>query len=70
MTSKWKRIQGVPGWRERHVSNGQDDSGRIHAGPHQGRWDLLVSHKAQQDRDISWLAKQAILTVPNFTAFR
>jgi hypothetical protein len=54
----WKRIQGAPGWWERHVSNGQDDSGRIYARRVQGRCDLLVSHKSQQARDISWLEKQ------------
>ena len=60
MTGNWKRIQGAPGWWERRVSNGQDDSGRIYARPRQGRCDVLVSHKAQQGRDISWLARQAI----------
>jgi hypothetical protein len=55
----WKRIQGAPGWWERHVSNGQDDSGRVYARRVQRRWDLLVSHKSQQSRDVSWLGKQS-----------
>ena len=28
---QWKVIRGAPGWRERHVSNGRDDSGRLYA---------------------------------------
>jgi hypothetical protein len=54
----WKRIHGAPGWWERHISNGQDDSGRIYARPAGKCWDLLVSHKSQQARDLSWLAKR------------
>jgi len=52
----WKKIHGTPGWWERHISNGQDDSGRIYARPTAGKWEVLVSHKAQQRRDIEWLA--------------
>jgi hypothetical protein len=55
----WKKIHGAPGWWERHVSNGQDDSGRIYARTTGGSWDLLVSHKSQQTRDIVWLSRQA-----------
>jgi hypothetical protein len=54
----WKKIYGAPGWRERHVSDGQDDSGRIYARLTGRCWDLLVSHKSQQARDVSWLARQ------------
>ena len=55
----WKRIHGAPGWWERHVSNGQDDSGRIYARRAKGAWHLLISHKSEQARDIAWLARQA-----------
>jgi hypothetical protein len=54
----WKRIHTAPGWWERHISNGQDDSGRIYTRRTGGCWDLLVSHKSEQARDVSWLAKQ------------
>jgi hypothetical protein len=54
----WKKIHGTSGWWERHVSNGQDDSGRIYARRGNGYWELLVSHKAQQTRDINWLNRQ------------
>jgi hypothetical protein len=54
----WKRIHGAPGWWERHVSNGQDGSGRIYAQRANGSWHLLISHKSEQARDIVWLAKQ------------
>lgn len=53
----WKKLKGVPGWWERHVSNGEDDSGRCYArfvGGSAG-WEVLLSHKAEQDRDIAWL---------------
>jgi hypothetical protein len=56
----WKKIYGAPGWWERHVSDGQDDSGRIYARRTEGCWDVLVSHKSQQPRDVAWLAKQPI----------
>jgi hypothetical protein len=59
MTSSWRKIRGAPGWWERHISNGQDDAGRIYARSRLGRWELLVSHKGQQERDIVWLRKQA-----------
>jgi hypothetical protein len=58
LSSNWKRVRGASGWWERHVSNGQDDSGRIYAHSRDGGWDLLISHKAQQGRDISWLDAQ------------
>jgi len=54
----WKRIHGASGWWERHVSNGQDDSGRIYAQRANGSWHLLISHKSEQARDIAWLARQ------------
>jgi hypothetical protein len=55
----WKRIRGADGWWERHLINGRDNTGRIYvrksAGP---TWDVLMSHKSEQQRDIAWLARQ------------
>jgi hypothetical protein len=53
----WKKLHGAPGWWERHVSNGQDDSGRIYARRGEGSWEVLISHKSQQARDITWLER-------------
>lgn len=54
----WKNIHGAAGWRERHVSTGQDDSGRVYARhSSQGRVQVLVSVKGMQDRDIDWLRR-------------
>ena len=55
----WKKIHAAEGWWERHVSNGQDDAGRIYARRSDGGgWDVLVSHKGDQPRDLAWLARQ------------
>jgi len=55
----WKKIRGAERWWERHVSNGQDDSGRIYARHAAGeQWEILVSHKTEQPRDIAWLSRQ------------
>ena len=55
----WKKIHVAEGWWERHVSNGQDDAGRIYARRGGGGgWDVLVSHKGDQSRDFAWLARQ------------
>jgi len=53
----WKKMYAAPGWWERHVSNGQDDSGRLYVRRAEGRWEVLVSHKSQQARDLGWLAR-------------
>jgi hypothetical protein len=53
----WKKLRGAPGWWERHVSNGQDDSGRLYVRRAEGHWEVLVSHKSQQARDIAWLTR-------------
>lgn len=55
----WKKLQGVDAWWERHVSNGDDDAGRIYGrfDPSGRAWDILLSHKGQQGRDISWLQR-------------
>lgn len=57
MPVNWKKLKGLSDWLERHISNGQDDAGRLYA--HLDRdnrvWNVLVSHKAEQSRDIAWL---------------
>ena len=47
--------------RDRHVSNGQDDSGRIYAQRANGSWHLLISHKSEQARDIAFACQAACL---------
>lgn len=53
----WKKLKGLDRWWARHVSTGLDDSGRIYACalPRRGGWDVLVSYKNEQDKDIAWL---------------
>ena len=45
--SAWKFVKGLSGWLERHVSNGQADTGRAYArlDSSDRKWDVLVSHK-------------------------
>jgi hypothetical protein len=56
----WKKLKGLDAWWERHMSNGQDDAGRIYArlGHLDRIWDVLISHKSEQTRDIAWLVLQ------------
>lgn len=56
----WKSVQGASKWWERHVSTGQDDSGRVYARYDTSgrRWDVLVSWKSEQQADIAWLKRQ------------
>lgn len=55
----WWKVQGVEGWWESHVSTGQDDSGRVYARRMADRrWEVLLSRKGQQSRDIAWLGRQ------------
>lgn len=58
--SNWKKVKGVDGWWERHVSNGQDDSGRAYArwSGTNLQWEVLISHKGEQARDMAWLGRQ------------
>jgi hypothetical protein len=56
----WKKLKGLDEWWERHMSDGQDDAGRIYArfsNPDRV-WDVLISHKSEQTRDLAWLARQ------------
>ena len=57
MPTAWKKVQGATGWWERH---GHDDAGRIYARLDSStrRWEVLVSHKGDQSRDINWLVRQ------------
>jgi hypothetical protein len=56
----WKKLKGLDAWWERHMSDGQDDAGRVYArlGNSDRVWDVLISHKSEQSRDISWLSRQ------------
>jgi hypothetical protein len=56
----WKKLKGLDDWWERHISDGQDDAGRVYArlGDSDRLWDVLISHKSEQARDIAWLARQ------------
>jgi hypothetical protein len=57
----WKALRGAERWWERHVSTGQDDSGRAYArfDPASRQWDLLLGWKGEQARDIDWLKRRA-----------
>ena len=50
----WKKLRGLEDWWERHMSDGQDDAGRVYArlGPFDRIWDVLVSHKSEQSREL------------------
>src|SRR6266849_7423158 len=56
----WKKLKGLDDWWERHMSDGQDDAGRVYArlANPERVWDVLISHKSEQARDIGWLARQ------------
>lgn len=55
----WKSVQGASGWWERHVSDGQANTGRLYAlyVAEARRWDVLISDKAEQPRDMTWLRR-------------
>ena len=56
----WKKLKGLDAWWERHMSDGQDDAGRVYVRLRESDriWDVLISHKSEQSRDIAWLARQ------------
>ncbi|WP_038950448.1 hypothetical protein [Bradyrhizobium genomosp. III] len=56
----WKKLKGLEHWWERHMSDGQDDAGRIYVRFSNADrvWDVLISHKSEQTRDVTWLARQ------------
>jgi hypothetical protein len=55
----WKAVQGASRWWERHVSDGQDNTGRLYAQyvSETRRWHVLISDKAEQPRDMAWLRR-------------
>lgn len=55
----WKKLRGAQQWWERHVSSGEDDAGRAYARalPGGAGWEVLLSDKGSQDRDLAWLRK-------------
>jgi len=57
----WKSVQGASGWWERHVSDGQANTGRLYAMyiAAARRWDVLISDKGEQPRDMAWLRRHA-----------
>ncbi len=52
--SEWKAVKGAAPWIERHVSNGQDNTGRAYARFDRSdrRWDVLISDKNDQPKDV------------------
>jgi hypothetical protein len=56
----WKAVQGASRWWERHVSDGQDNTGRLYAQyvPETRHWHVLISDKAEQPRDMAWLRRR------------
>jgi hypothetical protein len=56
----WKSFRSAERWWERHVSNGEDDTGRAYARFDTGTrsWRVLLGWKAAQDRDSAWLKRQ------------
>ena len=59
MPPAWKSVHSVPAWWERHISDGRDNTGRMYARLDRDNscWKVLISHKAEQARDIAWLRK-------------
>ena len=56
---RWKTTQAVEGVIQKsHVGNGQDNQGRVYARRIDASWSVLVSHKADQPRDIAWLKRR------------
>lgn len=57
----WKSLRGAERWWERHVSTGQDDSGRAYArfDAVVRKWEVLLGWKGEQPRDIDWLKRKA-----------
>jgi hypothetical protein len=53
-----KKVRGTEGWLERHFSTGRSDDGRVYfKRRHDGTYDVLVSDKAAQLRDIERLKR-------------
>lgn len=56
--SNWKKLKGLDGWFERHVSDGRSDAGRIYARHYDSGWQILFGNKGEQATDIAWLSRQ------------
>jgi hypothetical protein len=58
--SAWKSVQGTSPWIERHVSDGQNNTGRAYSRLDRTdrRWEVLISYKVDQPQDIDWLRRQ------------
>ena len=56
----WKSVKGASPWIERHVSDGQDNTGRAYARLDRSdrRWEVLISYKVDQTQDIDWLRRR------------
>lgn len=55
---RFKPVRGCEGWFECHLSTGQDDSGRLYARRGSaGSWQVLVSIKEHQRRDLERLRR-------------
>lgn len=56
----WKALRGAERWWERHISTGQDDSGRAYArfDAESRKWEVLLGWKSEQQRDIEWLRRR------------
>jgi len=57
---KWKALQRVDRWWERHLLDGRSDGARAYArfDAVNRQWQLLIGWKTEQTRDIDWLARQ------------
>ena len=58
--SAWKSVQGTSAWIERHISDGQNNTGRAYGrlDRNDRRWNVLISYKADQPQDMDWLRRQ------------
>ncbi|GIV03766.1 MAG: hypothetical protein KatS3mg077_1509 [Candidatus Binatia bacterium] len=50
-----RRVQMAPDWSELHFSTGRADDGRLYFRRAGNRWQVLVSFKGQQSRDLQYL---------------
>lgn len=60
LPGSWKKLKCLERWWERHVSDGQSDAGRIYVRLDRSArvFDLLVSRKCDQPRDIGWVRQK------------
>ena len=53
---KGERVEGAPGWCERHFTTGHGNDGRLYYRRRGDRFEVLVSLKQTQTRDVRYLA--------------